>query len=148
MRPQYHHIDAKIQLAKAASARGTESARLNEPRLIQQTAKTAADGVEINIAHTSEYLTRASEESWLRLKHKDEDSTEAYQAYGESIFLPDPSSAKQLKSPWTNDTYLDEISKKGPDTETVPSRPANPPKRIAPGASREVARRPAPVAGD
>jgi hypothetical protein len=73
MRPQYHHIDAKIQVAKATSARGNESARLNEPRLIQQTARTAADGVEINIAQTSKYLTSASEEPWLRLKHKDED---------------------------------------------------------------------------
>lgn len=73
MRPQYHHIDAKRQLAKATSARGTESVKLNEPRLIQQTAKTAADGEEMSIAKTSEYLTKASEEQWLRLRHKDED---------------------------------------------------------------------------
>jgi hypothetical protein len=73
MRPQYHHIDAKRQLAKANSARGNESARHNEPRLIQQTARTAADGEEINIRQTSEYLTSASEEPWLRLRHNDED---------------------------------------------------------------------------
>jgi hypothetical protein len=76
MRPQYHHIDAKSQLAKAMSARdrpGNESARLNEPRLIQQTARTAADGEEINMAMTSEYLTAASEEPWLRLQYNDED---------------------------------------------------------------------------
>lgn len=75
MRPQYHHVDAKTQLAKALSARdrpGNESARFNEPRLIQQTARTTADGEEINIAMTSKFLTDASEEHWIRLNHHDE----------------------------------------------------------------------------
>jgi DNA-directed RNA polymerase III subunit RPC5 len=165
MRPQFHHIDAKSQLAKAKSARdrpGNESARFNEPRLIQQTARTAGDGEEINIAKTSEYLTAASEEHWLRLKYNDEDvrasfpflmntyslekSEDAYLAYGESLFLNDTLSAKHLGSPLSNEEYLDEISIARPDSGMKHRRRAHTAKRVVTGASREAESQLAPGA--
>jgi len=76
MRPQFHHIDAKAQLAKAKLAREravNEPARMNEPRLVQQTAKSAGDDVELNVAKTNAFLTAASEEPWIQLKYFDDE---------------------------------------------------------------------------
>jgi DNA-directed RNA polymerase III subunit RPC5 len=76
MRPQFHHLDAKAQLAKARQARdraANEPARATESRIVQQSARTAADDEELNIAKTSAFLTNASEESWIPLDYHDED---------------------------------------------------------------------------
>lgn len=76
MRPQFHHIDARSQMAKVRYARERaihEAPRPTEPRLVQQSARTAADDEELNIAKTSAFLTTASEEHWLRLQVCDED---------------------------------------------------------------------------
>jgi hypothetical protein len=63
-------------MAKAKHARDRavhEPPRAAEPRLVQQTARTAADDEELNIAKTSAFLTTASEEKWMRLQFQDED---------------------------------------------------------------------------
>src|ERR1700748_127186 len=76
MRPQFHHIDAKAQLAKARQARdraANEPARMNESRIVQQSARTAADDEELNIAETSAVLTATSEKPWISLKYYDEE---------------------------------------------------------------------------
>jgi DNA-directed RNA polymerase-3 subunit RPC5 len=76
MRPQFHHIDARSQMAKARHARERamhEAPRATEPRLVQQSARTALDDEELNIAKTSAFLTTASEEHWMKLQVCDED---------------------------------------------------------------------------
>lgn len=76
LRPQFHHIDARSQLTKERHAReraAAEPARMNEPRLVQQMARTAADDEEINIAKTSAFLSKASEEKWIPLEYHDDD---------------------------------------------------------------------------
>jgi DNA-directed RNA polymerase-3 subunit RPC5 len=79
MRPQFHHIDARAQMAKAKHARDRavhEPPRATEPRLVNQSARTAADDEELNIAKTSAFLTAASEERWMKLQFRDEDVSE------------------------------------------------------------------------
>lgn len=75
MRPQFHHIDARGQLAKAKQARDrvtTESTKSLESRLITQRAHTA-DDEELNMERTDKFLANAAEEKWTRLKYHDED---------------------------------------------------------------------------
>ena len=75
MRPQFHHIDAKGQLAKAKQARertAADAGRISESRLITQRAHTA-DDEELNIEKTENFLQDASDERWSRLQYHDED---------------------------------------------------------------------------
>jgi hypothetical protein len=46
---------------------------MNEPRLVQQSARTAADDEEINVARTAAFLTEASEEQWEKQTYRDEE---------------------------------------------------------------------------
>lgn len=81
LRPQFHHIDARAQLSKARQAReraANEPVRMNEPRLVQQMARTAADDEEINIAQTSAFLSKASEEKWIPLQYHDDEVSLIY----------------------------------------------------------------------
>jgi DNA-directed RNA polymerase III subunit RPC5 len=77
LRPQFHHIDAKSQLVKEKAARKSTTteaaARLNEPRLVQQSARTAVDDEEINIAKTVAFLRSTSEEKWTKMKYHDDE---------------------------------------------------------------------------
>jgi DNA-directed RNA polymerase III subunit RPC5 len=76
MRPQFHHLDAKAQLEKARVSRdraANESTRINEPRLVHQSAKSVVDDEELNIARTAAFLTNASEEHWIPLKYVDQE---------------------------------------------------------------------------
>ncbi|KAF2671697.1 hypothetical protein BT63DRAFT_452200 [Microthyrium microscopicum] len=112
MRPQFHHIDAKGQLAKVKQVReraAAEAAKGSESRLITQRAHTA-DDEELNIERTDKFLERAAMEKWSRLQFRDEDSDEAFSAYRESLFLQDTHGAKKLESPWDNEEFLDAIS--------------------------------------
>jgi DNA-directed RNA polymerase-3 subunit RPC5 len=134
MRPQFHHIDAQAQIAKAKLAReraANESTRANEPRIVQQTARIAADDEELNVANTAKLLTAAAEESWLRLQiHSEEVSlpktrlsvylpltkdAPSYDAYYDKMFVHDTESAAQLKYPWNSETYLNKMTESQDD---------------------------------
>jgi DNA-directed RNA polymerase-3 subunit RPC5 len=113
MRPQFHHIDARNQLAKERATRKTvgttaAAARLNEPRLVQQSARNAADVEEINIKNTENFLTRASEEKWVKQRYHDAESDESYHVYNESMFslIEIEDENVDLKCPMDKDTYI------------------------------------------
>jgi DNA-directed RNA polymerase-3 subunit RPC5 len=75
MRPQFHHIDARAQLAKARKANervANESSRAVESRLITQRAHTGDDD-ELNVEKTDTFMRNAAGERWLKLNYHDED---------------------------------------------------------------------------
>ena len=75
MRPQFHHIDARAQLAKARKATervSNDSGRAVESRLITQRAHTG-DDEELNVEKTDTFMRNASAERWMRLKYHDEE---------------------------------------------------------------------------
>jgi DNA-directed RNA polymerase-3 subunit RPC5 len=77
MRPQFHHIDAQSQIVKSRLAQhraAREPPRQAEPRVVQQIVKTTGtNGEEFQLTQTSEFMTRASEEKWTKLRYYDED---------------------------------------------------------------------------
>lgn len=112
MRPQFHHLDAKGQLARARQTReraANEAARPAESKLITQRAVMAEDE-EMNVKQTEDFLDKAAREHWLNLQYYDEDTEEAYTSYAKALFLKDTSRVEQLKSPLNNDQFLDAIS--------------------------------------
>jgi len=75
MRPQFHHLDAKGQLAKAKQTReraANESLKPSESKLITQRAVMAEDE-EMNIKQTEHFLDKAAREHWVKLTYHDED---------------------------------------------------------------------------
>jgi DNA-directed RNA polymerase-3 subunit RPC5 len=112
MRPQFHHLDAKGQLARAKQTReraANEREKPSESKLITQRAVMAEDE-EMNIKQTEDFLDKAAREHWTKLKYHDEDSEEAYNAYGNALFVKETTNSEQLVSPWNNDQFLDAIS--------------------------------------
>jgi DNA-directed RNA polymerase-3 subunit RPC5 len=77
MRPQFHHIDAQAEINKSKtlqSQRPKGAGRATEARVVQQIARaTGANGEEFQFTKTAEFLTKASEEPWTRLRYVDED---------------------------------------------------------------------------
>jgi DNA-directed RNA polymerase-3 subunit RPC5 len=116
MRPQFHHIDARAQIVKAAQAHkerkaAGEGPRTSEARVVGQSARaTGADGEEINISGTSAFLTNAAEEPWTRLQYFDEDAEESYTSYGEKLFIKDTKESPHLQAEMNNEQFLDAIS--------------------------------------
>ncbi|KAK7703505.1 hypothetical protein SLS57_010944 [Botryosphaeria dothidea] len=109
MRPQFHHLDAVRELANANRRRereAAEGARANEPRAVQMTIKND-DG---DSAQSKEFLFRAQEEKWTKLRYYDEETEEAFQTYHDKMFIDDTKNAAKLKSSMTNEQYLDAIS--------------------------------------
>lgn len=77
MRPQLHHIDAQSQISRNKYWRereAREGARA-EPRIVQQlqVARSAADGEEINVGKSTNFLADSAEESWTRLHYRGEE---------------------------------------------------------------------------
>ncbi|KAF2428255.1 hypothetical protein EJ08DRAFT_615264 [Tothia fuscella] len=124
MRPQFHHIDAQSQIVKSRLAQhraSKEAPRTGEPRVVQQIVKTTgANGEEFQFTATSEFMTKASEEKWTKLRYHDEDTDEAYQVYREKLFVKDTAGAPHLSSTMNNEQFLDAISapKFDPSTRT------------------------------
>ncbi|EOD48254.1 putative dna-directed rna polymerase iii complex subunit rpc37 protein [Neofusicoccum parvum UCRNP2] len=109
MRPQFHHLDAVRELANANRRRereAVEGARANEPRAVQMTIKNE-DG---DSAQSKEFLFRAQEEKWTKLRYYDEETDEAFETYHEKMFVHDTENTAKLKSSMTNEQYLDAIS--------------------------------------
>jgi DNA-directed RNA polymerase-3 subunit RPC5 len=116
MRPQFHHIDARAQLVKAAQAHkerkaAGETPRQAEARVVGQSARaTGADGEEINISGTSKFLTDAAEEPWTRLQYYDEDQEQSYGIYEEKLFMKKGEEVKTLRAEMSNEQFLDAFS--------------------------------------
>jgi len=113
MRPQFHHIDAQTRQSRdreRSTATMPDSARSHEPRMVQQTARTAgAEDEELNIAKTAAFLSAASEEQWTRLEYRDEESDEAFEAYREELFLEDKEQGRRLKAALGKEDWWDGI---------------------------------------
>ncbi|OCL07692.1 hypothetical protein AOQ84DRAFT_440046 [Glonium stellatum] len=112
MRPQFHHLDALAHQDNAARRREREAAeppRTTEPRAVQLQIKSA-DGENVDMTSTKNFLRVAQEEPWTKLRYHDEDSPEAYAAYHEKLFVQDTAAAPKLHSSMTNEQYLDAIS--------------------------------------
>ncbi|KAL1643750.1 hypothetical protein SLS58_004766 [Diplodia intermedia] len=109
MRPQFHHLDAVRELANANRRRereAVEGARANEPRAVQMTIKNE----DSDAAQSKEFLFRAQEEKWTKLRYYDEETDEAFEAYHDKMFVADTENAAKLRSSMTNEQYLDAIS--------------------------------------
>ncbi|KAI9753135.1 MAG: hypothetical protein M1835_001024 [Candelina submexicana] len=112
LRPQFPHIDALTDQEKSSARAQRENVnqtRLNEPRAVQMTVKSA-DGDDLDMGETSKLLRAAQEEKWQRLKYLDEDSNESWAAYHQKLFLEDTQDAPRLTSNMTNAEYLNAIS--------------------------------------
>lgn len=118
MRPQFHHIDARAQIVKAAQAHkerkaAGETPRQAEARVVGQSARaTGADGEEINISGTSKFLTDAAEEPWTTLTYHDEDQEASYDSYAEKMFIDKKKieTLPRLAAGMGNEVFLDAIS--------------------------------------
>ncbi|KAE9973061.1 hypothetical protein BLS_003772 [Venturia inaequalis] len=118
MRPQFHHIDARSQIVRAAqlhkAQRATgEAPRKSEARVVGQSARaTGPDGEEMNVSGTSKFLTDAAEEPWTTLTFHDEDQEESYGIYAEKLFIAKDkiNSLPHLEAGMGNEVFLDAIS--------------------------------------
>ncbi|KAF2141909.1 uncharacterized protein K452DRAFT_326929 [Aplosporella prunicola CBS 121167] len=112
MRPQFHHLDAVRDLENASRRRereANEPPRVGEPRAVQMTIKNDY-GDAADAAQSKEFLFRAQEEKWTKLRYYDEDTDEAFATYHEKLFVEDPEAAPRLRSSLSNEAYLDAIS--------------------------------------
>lgn len=118
MRPQFHHIDARSQIVKAAQLHkerkaAGETPRQAEARVVGQSARaTGPDGEEMNISGTSKFLTDAAEEPWTTLTFHDEDQEESYGIYAEKLFIAKDKleTLPKLEAGMGNEVFLDAIS--------------------------------------
>lgn len=118
MRPQFHHIDARSQIVKAAQLHkerkaAGETPRQAEARVVGQSARaTGPDGEEMNISGTSKFLTDAAEEPWTTLTFHDEDQEESYGIYAEKLFIAKDKldALPKLEAGMGNEVFLDAIS--------------------------------------
>jgi DNA-directed RNA polymerase III subunit RPC5 len=108
MRPQFHHIDAQIELERGRTRDST--IRAAEPRSIHMTVKPTVDGEEESTDTMAERIRAVQEESWRKLKYVDEDSHEAWEAFNESLFVDNIDTVPKLVSSMAPSLYLDTIS--------------------------------------
>ncbi|OAL03859.1 hypothetical protein IQ06DRAFT_374902 [Phaeosphaeriaceae sp. SRC1lsM3a] len=111
LRTQFHHIDASAQLDAVSRRRDKESqegAKVAEPKAFLPTVKKS--GGDTSAELTQAFMKSTNQEMWHKLNYSDEDSTDAYNAYSERLFLPDVADAPKLHSKLNNDQFLDVIS--------------------------------------
>jgi DNA-directed RNA polymerase-3 subunit RPC5 len=128
LRTQFHHLDASAQLEAVSRRRekeAQEGAKPVEPKAFIPTMKKSGGdtAAEMNQA----FMKSTNQEPWHTLNYSDEDvctttseaesstnpvmqSTEAYNAYSERLFLPDVAEAPKLHSNVNNNQFLDAIS--------------------------------------
>lgn len=123
MRPQFHHIDAKTIQDRTRARRDREalssatgpSGPAPEARVVQLVNKSASSGDAEGLdgqggESTKEYLNKAMEEQWTRLKFFDEEAEEAYEAYHGVLFHNRTEGAVKLVAGMGNEAYVDAIS--------------------------------------
>lgn len=89
MRPQFHHIDAHSEQERLGRPRdpGTMPARVSEARAIHMTVKSSVDGEEDSTDTMAERISAAQQEPWRSHRYVDEDSSEAWDAFHENLFV-------------------------------------------------------------
>jgi hypothetical protein len=118
MRPQFHHLDAYADLDKnRTGSKNPLPTRPPEARAVHMTVKNPVDGEEDSKHNMADRISETQQETWRRYKYYDEDSAQSWNAYRHlfvGVGLETGEELKQkmpkLKSAWTDDEYLDEIS--------------------------------------
>lgn len=119
MRPQFHHIDAEDQRnrtaasrAAAAAAEGGADRPAAPARALQQSYRDLNDDKDKDAPERKmrETLQAAEEEEWSYLQYVDEQEDTAFDAFNHSMFVNGPYTAPALKSEWSEEKYLNEIS--------------------------------------
>jgi DNA-directed RNA polymerase-3 subunit RPC5 len=128
MRPQFHHIDAESEQARAAASRamGVPQRAPAEARAVHMTVKSNVDGEEDSTDTMGARITAVQTELWKTHKFIDEDATEAWDSFQENMFVASElriedngelqDKMPKLKTALDNPEYMDTIS--------APSNPA------------------------
>ena len=132
MRPQFHHIDAQAQITKTSLSRASGKPPPKGQQPITTAAITAqrnkgpddANSTGSTYDATTKFLENAADENWKRLWYRDEDEPEAYALFDETMRLNEQQmkEAKELRSEWGTDKYLDAI-KLGTGVEEAKKQP-------------------------
>lgn len=121
MRPQFHHIDARMEQERSSRARDTAVGTTPaQARAIHMTVKSKVDGEDSSMDNMGERITLAQAEKWKTHKWVDENEEEAWEFYHENLFvgaedkIADTASLKAavpaLNSALVNMEYMDTIS--------------------------------------
>ena len=151
MRPQFHHLDAQSQITKTSLTR-TSAAAKSASSKTQQPVTTAAIAAQRNktttesdnaaatsYEATNRFLESAADENWKRLWYRDEMDEESFQLFEEKMVLGEQAvkDAKELRSEWATERYLDAIRSGGPIEEEKLKKKTQP----ATGAKKKVVRK-------
>lgn len=117
MRPQFHHLDALAEQDKARKA-GAAAAfpRPTEAKAVHMTIKHPVDGEEDSQHSMAERIAATQKEHWQRHRYIDENHQKAWDGYHHLFVGKGKDSEEDLKklpilrSAWTDEEYLDEIS--------------------------------------
>jgi len=88
MRPQFHHIDAKMEQERSSRARDAAiGAPAAQARAIHMTVKSRVDGEDTTTDNMGERITAAQAEKWKTHKWVDEEEEEAWAFYADNMFV-------------------------------------------------------------
>jgi len=121
MRPQFHHIDAKMEQERSTRARDAAiGAPAAQARAIHMTVKSRVDGEDSSTDNMGERITAAQQEKWKTHRWVDEEEGEAWNFYAENLFVgaeDKVESTEELKKTYPalsssllNMEYMDTIS--------------------------------------
>lgn len=111
MRPQFHHIDAKIVTDKNRARREREATEGPSAKAqIVQMSYTSFDPDQVDINATKALLQSAADENWATLKYNDEEDDVSYDEFKDHLYIRDQYKTRELISAMDNDKYLDAIS--------------------------------------
>lgn len=120
LRPQFHHIDAQSEQEHQSRVRDLTAAppRPTEARAIHMTVKASIDGEEDTTDNMVERIAATQQEAWNHLRFVDEESTDAWEAFGENLFVSEEvlekqalrEQARNLSSGFEDVDLLDTIS--------------------------------------
>ena len=122
MRPQFHHIDAESEQARAAASRamGVPQRAPAEARAVHMTVKSNVDGEEDSTDTMGARITAVQTELWKTHQFIDEDTTEAWDSFQENMFVASElriedsgelqDKMPKLKTALSNLEYMDTIS--------------------------------------
>lgn len=119
MRPQFHHIDSRMEQERSARARETNAGTAPaQARAIHMMVKSKVDGEESSVDNMGERITAAQAEKWKNHKWVDEEDPEAWEFYDENMFIGEKTSSTvelkgavpALASALVDLEYMDTIS--------------------------------------
>lgn len=121
MRPQFHHIDARMEQERSIRARDSAvGAPAAQARAIHMTVKSRVDGEDSTMDNMGERITAAQAEKWKAHTFIDEEDNRAWLTYDENMFVGSEYAAEstdelkkhlpELSSSLMNMEYMDTIS--------------------------------------